>query len=381
MWPDSLKLGILGGGQLGKMLIQAASRWHAPIHVLDPNPECSAAPYATQFTTGSFRDYQPVIDFGANLDRLTIEIEAVNTEALRELEKDGVKVFPSPEPLSIIQDKGLQKQFLQEHHIHTAPFQLVKSKRDLQGRIKKGDIKLPFVQKLRTEGYDGRGVQVVDSEARLDDLFDAPSVVEERVKIAKELSVIAARNEKGDVVCYDPVEMVFNPVANLVEHLICPARITRDQAREAEVLAIKTIRAFEIVGLLAVELFLDEDGEIWVNEVAPRPHNSGHHTIESCVTSQYELHLRAVLGLPLGSTKLIQPAVMVNLLGAEGHTGLAQYPGFEECLKREGVSIHLYGKSETRPFRKMGHVTITARTLDEALEHAKFVEQHLTVTT
>lgn len=381
MQSDDLTLGVLGGGQLGKMLIQAGSQWHAPIHVLDPSPDCPASHLATRLVKGSFREYQPVMDFGETLPRLTIEIEAVNTQALRELRDLGVKVFPSPDALAIIQDKGLQKEFLKKYHIPTAPFRLVESAKEVRNGIKKKEITLPFVQKLRTEGYDGRGVQVVESEAALKNLFDAPAVVEDQVQIARELSVIVAMGQDGEVVCYDPVEMVFNPVANLVEHLVCPARITREQAREAEVLAIKTIRAFEIVGLLAVELFLDGDGELWVNEVAPRPHNSGHHTIESCVTSQYEQHLRAVLGLPLGSAKLIQPAVMVNLLGAEGHSGPARYPGFEECLEREGVSIHLYGKAETRPFRKMGHVTITAPTLDAALEQAKFVEQTLTVTT
>lgn len=377
----NLSLGILGGGQLGKMLIQAGSKWHLSFHVLDPTADCPAADIATTFTRGEFRDYQTVMDFAQDMAHLTIEIEDVNVEALEELQAMGKRVNPAPDKLRLIQDKGLQKQFFKEHHLPTSAFRLYADKAAVLKAVEMQELKRPFVQKLRKGGYDGRGVLVVREEADLEELFDAPCLVEDLVPIEKELAVIVARNRNGEVVSYPSVEMVFNPKANLVEMLACPADITEEQERQAEVTAIQVIKALELEGLLAVELFLQKNGAILVNELAPRPHNSGHHTIESCYTSQYEQHLRAISNLPLGSTHLHSPGVMVNLLGEPGHTGPARYAGFEDCLKMEGVYIHLYGKALTKPFRKMGHVTIIGRTLEEAKEKAKRVQKTLKVIT
>lgn len=376
-----LSLGILGGGQLGKMLIQAGSKWHLSFHVLDPTADCPAADLATTITQGEFRNYQPVMDFAKDIDHLTIEIEDVNVEALEALQAMGKQVNPAPDKLRLIQDKGLQKQFFTAHHIPTSAFRLYDDKAAVLAALANGEMALPFVQKLRKGGYDGRGVLVVREQADLAELFDAPCLVEELVPIEKELAVIVARNRQGEVVAYPSVEMVFNPKANLVELLACPAAITQEEERRAEVTAIQVIKALELEGLLAVELFLNKAGEILVNELAPRPHNSGHHTIESCYTSQYEQHLRAISNLPLGSTHLHSPAVMVNLLGEPGHNGPARYEGFEACLTMEGVYIHLYGKAITKPFRKMGHVTIVGRTLAEAKEKARHVQQTLKVIT
>jgi 5-(carboxyamino)imidazole ribonucleotide synthase len=380
MQPRDLELGILGGGQLGKMLIQAASRWHMRCHVLDPAADCPAADIASTFTHGTFRDYETVLRFGEGKRQITIEIEDVSTEALHELQAQGAIVHPAPDVLDIIKDKGAQKQFFKEHNLPTATFRLFDSRSEIEGAVRSGKLKLPFVQKLRTGGYDGRGVQIVRKTANLGALFDEPSVIEELVPIQKELSVIVARNTHGEVAAYPAVEMVFNPRANLVEYLVCPASLDEAMHRLAEVTALKTIKALNMVGVLAVEMFLDDAGDLLVNELAPRPHNSGHHTIESCITSQYEQHLRAIFGLPLGSTAMHSPAVMVNLLGAEGASGSPVYHGWNECLRKPGVYLHLYGKQEVRPFRKMGHATILGSTLDEALEKAKFVQYTLKVT-
>jgi 5-(carboxyamino)imidazole ribonucleotide synthase len=374
-----LELGILGGGQLGKMLIQAASKWHITTHVLDPTPDCPASSISDFVTTGSFRKYEDVISFGENLEHFTIEIEDVNVKALEWLEEKGKTINPSPSILKIIQDKGLQKLFYKQHKIPTSGFELFDSSESIIKAVREKKIQFPFVQKIRKSGYDGRGVVIIQSEIDLDKLMDVPSIVEEKVEIQKELSVIVARDTKGNVVSYPSVEMVFNPRANLVDHLICPANISDEDERMAEVLAIQVVKAFELVGVLAVELFIDKTGKILVNEVAPRSHNSGHHTIENSVTSQYEQHLRAISGLPLGSTKMMSPAVMVNLLGSEGFEGPAKYAGFEECLAMEGVYIHLYGKEITKPFRKMGHVTILDSNIENALHKAKIVQQTLKV--
>lgn len=376
-----LSLGVLGGGQLGKMLIQAGSKWHLSFHVLDPTADCPAADLATTFTNGEFRDYQSVMNFAKDIDHLTIEIEDVNVEALEALQAMGKQINPAPDKLRLIQDKGLQKQFFTAHHIPTSAFRLYADKAAVLAALNSGEIALPFVQKIRKGGYDGRGVLIVKEQADLQALFDAPCLVEDMVPIEKELAVIVARNRQGEVVAYPSVEMVFNPQANLVEMLACPAVITKEEERKAEVTAIQVIKALELEGLLAVELFMNKAGEILVNELAPRPHNSGHHTIESCYTSQYEQHLRAISNLPLGSTHLHSPAVMVNLLGEPGHNGPARYEGFEACLQMEGVYIHLYGKAITKPFRKMGHVTIIGRTLAEAKEKARHVQQTLKVIT
>ncbi|GJM33285.1 MAG: N5-carboxyaminoimidazole ribonucleotide synthase [Saprospiraceae bacterium] len=376
---DQKRLGVLGGGQLGKMLALAAADWHWPIHILDQSADFPAAPYATHFRKGNFKNFDDVYQFGKTVDVLTIEIEHVNTEALHQLQKEGLTIHPGPAQLDIIKDKGLQKEFYQKHTIPTAPFQLFADENALRIALRKGALKFPFVQKSRTAGYDGRGVAVIHKQDDLDKLIPGACLTEELVPFTKELSVIVARNEQGEIATYPLVEMEFNPEANLVELLLCPAQVSEEMVQKAEKIARNVIEAFDICGMLAVELFLNQDGEILVNEVAPRTHNSGHHTIESCFTSQFQQHLRAVLNFPLGSTRLKNPAVMLNLLGAEGHTGPAYYEGMEKCLAMEGVNIHLYGKQITKPFRKMGHVTIVGDSLTEARQKAEKVKSLLRV--
>ncbi|MCB0564231.1 MAG: 5-(carboxyamino)imidazole ribonucleotide synthase [Phaeodactylibacter sp.] len=376
--PD-FKLGVLGGGQLGKMLALAAGNWHLPLYVLDSDKDFPAARVTPFFTEGNFKDYNDVYQFGKRLDVLTIEIEHVNTEALHQLEKEGLTIHPSPGKLDIIKDKGAQKLFYQEKRIPTAPFQLFEDEQAVRLAIEKKAITFPFVQKTRTAGYDGRGVSVIRDANSLGDLLPGACLIEAQVEIDKELAVIVARNADGETRAFPAVEMEFNPEANLVEFLFCPAAITPELEAAAEKLAIQVAVDYDIYGLLAVELFLDKKGQLLVNEVAPRPHNSGHHTIDSCYTSQFEQHLRAVLNFPLGSTRMKAPSVMVNLLGAEGHTGPAVYQGMEDCLAIEGVHIHLYGKAITKPFRKMGHVTIVDESLEKAKDKARKVKALLKI--
>ena len=366
-------LGVLGAGQLGKMMAQAASPWDLTLHMLDPTPGAPAAHLCTHCQTGDFRDEETVMAFGKNCDVLTIEIEQVNVRALERLEAEGKAVYPQPRALKIIQDKGLQKQFFDEHGLPTSPYQLY----DGPEALRRDNPAFPKVQKKRTEGYDGRGVQMLRNASDLDRLLPGPCVVEDAVDIGTEISVIAARSPSGEVVTYDPVEMQFHPEANLVEFLAAPARIPPALAEAARKLARDTIEAFDLVGLLAVEMFIDTGGNLLINEVAPRPHNSGHHSIEACVTSQYQQHLRAILNLPLGETALRSPAVMLNLLGEEGHAGPVRYAGVEAVLRAPDAFLHLYGKHETRPFRKMGHLTVLDASLERAIERARALKPQL----
>jgi len=377
--PNRYRIGILGGGQLGKMLLEAASRWDLNIHVLDPDPGCPASGLTRKHQIGSFRDYDEVLRFGEKMDCLTIEIEDVNTDALRVLERQGVVINPSPAAIERIRDKGLQKQFLRSHDIPTADFRLFDSRNAIEAALAAGEIRFPFVQKLRTGGYDGRGVQLIRFPGDMHKCMEGPSLIEDLIEVKKELAVICARNAQGELSCYPAVEMVFDSRANLMEYLLAPARIDEEKLREAEVLARKCIKAFDISGLLAVELFLDDRDRLWVNEVAPRPHNSGHHTIESAWTSQFEQHLRAILNWPLGSANLHHSAAMINLLGSEGMEGEARYVGFEEILGMERIFVHLYGKKQTRPFRKMGHVTLIDDNEQRAIEKVKYIRKQLKV--
>ena len=361
------KLGILGGGQLGRMLIQEAVNFNIYIAVLDPSVNAPCADLANNFVVGNFNDYQTVLDFGKTLDVLTIEIEHVNIEALEELERLGKKVFPTPKALRTIQDKGLQKQFYRANNIPTAPFHLIENAEDALLFKEKG----PFMQKLRKGGYDGKGVTPLRTEAEFNAAFDAPSVLEEFVPFVKELAVIVARNERGEIATFPLVEMEFNPEANLVEFIFSPANVNIEIEKNAKNIATDIANKLEHVGLLAIELFLTADGNLLVNEIAPRPHNSGHHTIEACFVSQYGMHLRAILNMPLGSTGLRTPAVMINLLGEKGFEGKARYENIEEVLHTEGAYIHLYGKEDTKPFRKMGHITVCNSNLEEAKENAR----------
>lgn len=313
------------------------------------------------------------------VDILTFEIENVNIEALKKLKSEGLRIAPDPDILKLIQDKGLQKEFYKNNGIPTSAFKIYESKATILNGIDKGEINLPFVQKLTKGGYDGHGVTVVNSKNDLTKLLSGVSVIEEKVEIEKEISVIVARNRKGEIKSFPVVEMYFDPIANLVDELICPASITVEQSEKAVNIASEIIELLNMEGLLAVEFFIDSKGEVIVNEVAPRPHNSGHHTIESIITSQFEQHLRAILNLPLGSTKIKLPSVMINILGADGYEGPVIYEGLSESLAIDGVKIHLYGKKITKPNRKMGHVTIMSSSINCALKKAEKVKQLITV--
>jgi len=347
-------LGILGGGQLGRMLIQSAINYNQDIHILDPDSNAPCKDIAQQFRVGSLKDFDTVYAFGKDCDVITVEIEAVNTEALQKLAEEGKKVFPQPAILKLIQDKREQKQFYLQHGIPTADFVLTENKADVIAK----KAFLPAVNKLGKEGYDGRGVQILRSEDDLDNAFDAPGLLEKLIDFDKEIAVTVARNEAGDLVAYPAVECAFHPTANLVEFLFAPAQISPEIEQKAQEIAKEVILKLDMVGILAVELFVTKSGEVLVNEIAPRPHNSGHHTIEANFTSQFEQHLRSVMNWPLGNPDLRCPAAMINLLGEDGFSGPVLVEGKEEALAEKGVYIHLYGKKLTKPFRKMGHVTI-----------------------
>ena len=373
---QSKRIGVLGGGQLGRMLIQSAIDFNIHFSVLDPdgNAPCSKI---SDFTSGKLTDFDTVVAFGNHLDLITIEIENVSVAALKELVKQGKQVYPQPEVIELIQDKRTQKEFYRQNHFPTAEFVLTDTKED----VKNNKNFLPAVNKLGKEGYDGRGVQILQSESDLDKAFDKPSLLEKLIDFEKEISVIVARNASGDVVCYPAVEMVFHPDANLVEYLFSPAQVSDTIAKKAEALARGIIEKLNMVGLLAVEMFVTKNGDVLVNEIAPRPHNSGHQTIEANITSQYEQHLRAILNWPLGSTDMIMSSAMVNLLGEDGYAGEAKYQGMVEVLSQKGVHVHLYGKKSTKPFRKMGHVTIVDADIENLKKKATFVKQTLKVIT
>ncbi len=378
---SSLKLGILGGGQLGRMLLQALSKYDIHTEILDPNPEAPAAHMATRFHCGSFKDYDTVLAFGKNVDTLTVEIEDVNTEALRELEKQGKKVYPQPKVLDTIRDKGLQKSFYQEHKIPTAPFFLVADPYEIDTALQQRGWTYPVVQKMRTGGYDGKGVSILKSaeEAKAAAL-PGPSVIEQMAPIQKELAIIVAGSDANpDPVCFPTVEMLFNPEANLVEFLASPAQVPHEVTQKANDIAQQLYKTLGMRGLLAVELFWNTDGSVWVNEVAPRPHNSGHHTIEGNLTSQFEQHFRSVLNGPLGSTETVLPGVMVNLLGAPKAQGNVVYKGLDQVLQESGIYPHVYGKKQVSPYRKMGHVTCLAPTLEEAIAKGRLVKEKVIV--
>jgi 5-(carboxyamino)imidazole ribonucleotide synthase len=348
------KVGILGGGQLGRMFIQEAINLNIPVHILDPDPQAPCRDIATHFTQGSLLDFDTVINFGSQCDIVTIEIETVNTEALKHLRGQGKAVYPQPEIIELIQDKRLQKQFYKDNNIPTAEFVLINTKDE----AKQFAHFLPAVNKLGRGGYDGRGVQVLKNEADLQKVFDAPGLLEKFIPFQKELAVIVSRNAKGQTASFPVVECEFHPEANLVEFLFSPAEIDKATSEKAVEIATQVINQLEMVGILAVEMFLTTEGELLVNEIAPRPHNSGHHTIEGNFVSQFAQHLRSILNLSPGNTALRTPAAMVNLLGEEGFEGEAIYEGMEDALSQNGVYVHLYGKKITKPFRKMGHVTV-----------------------
>ena len=367
------KIGVLGGGQLGRMLIQEAINLNLHIHIMDPDQNAPCASIAQTFTCAAITDFDAVMEFGKDKNLITVEIENVNIEALERLEKSGVQVYPQPHVLKIIKDKGTQKQFYKKNGIPTSPFVIFDSAQELMN----ASIELPVVQKLRTGGYDGKGVQILkDAKSS----FDAPHLIENLIDFEKEISIIVARNDKGQISTFPSVECEFNPEAHLVEFLFSPAEISQEIEKKAKEIAADLIEKIDMVGILAVEMFLTKSGDILVNEIAPRPHNSGHHTIECCETSQFAQHLRAILSLPLGSTALIQPGAMINLLGEKGHTGTAIYGGLSDLLDHDNVFPHLYGKEQTKPFRKMGHITITGKTLKEVKETAEKIKNIIQIT-
>lgn len=372
-------LGILGGGQLGKMLLYTTRKWDIKTKVLDPSESAPARLACDEFVMGSLTDFQTVYEFGKGLDVLTIEIEKVNVEALEKLEKEGVKVYPQPRVLKTIQNKCFQKKFYRNHNIPTASFDEFENLDQVKEGIIKGELSFPFVWKSAEMGYDGYGVSIIYSNKEIEGLNDGHCLIEELVPFEKELSVIVCRRPSGETVHYPVVESEFHPTANQVEYVLCPARLSDQATNKAIEIALQTAEAYGQIGLLAVELFLTHEGEVFVNEVAPRPHNSGHFSIEASYTCQFEQHIRAVLDLPLGKTESKASAVMVNLVGKEGHTGPVVYKNIDQILAIEGVTPHIYGKKETRPFRKMGHITIIHPKIDTARKMAKQVKETLSV--
>lgn len=376
--PD-MEIGICGGGQLGRMLCEAAAAWNWKTAILERRADDPAARLAFRFVPGDLSRYEDVLAFGQTVDVVTIEIESVNLEALFELERQGKIVHPSPSALRIIRDKALQKQFFLDEGLPTSPMTLFEDAEAIRSAVHGGFLMLPFVQKLRAGGYDGRGVFIVREAGDLAHLLEGTSLVEPLVEIEAEVSVIAARNLSGEVKTFPPVAMAFHPEANLVEYLYCPSGLGPALELEATQIAQATIEAFDICGLLAVEMFLTTDGTWLINEVAPRPHNSGHHTIECCNISQFQQHLLAICNLPLIDPQLYLPAVMVNVLGEEGYTGVPKYMGIEQALRLGSVYVHLYGKKETKPFRKMGHITVANRSINRAIRTANFIKEHIKV--
>jgi 5-(carboxyamino)imidazole ribonucleotide synthase len=372
---SNFKLGVLGGGQLGKMLLTETQKFDIYTSILDAAEDAPCAQICNEFHQGSLMDFDTVYNFGKKVNLLTIEIEHVNTEALLKLEEEGLEIYPQPNVLKIIQHKGKQKDFFVANNIPTSPHKRFSSLSELT----KETLKYPFVWKSSQFGYDGTGVKIVKNEQDLNSLADTDCIIEELIPFKNELAVIVARNKNGEIKTYPVVEMEFHPEANQVEYVICPARISDEVASKARNIALKVAESFQHIGLLAVELFQTIDDEIIVNEVAPRTHNSGHYSIEASYTSQFEQHLRSILNLPLGNTDSKVAGIMVNLVGEVGFSGEVVYENMEEILKMDGVTPHIYGKKQTRPFRKMGHVTVVNNNLAEARKVAEKVKNTIRV--
>ena len=376
---SNFKLGILGGGQLGKMMLYTTRKFDIYTKVLDPSAEAPARLACDEFVQGSLMDYDTVVNFGKHVDVVTVEIEVVNVEALETLEEQGVHVFPSSKTLKHIQNKAIQKLSYKDHNIPTAAFSRFAYASEIEDAIINGGVQLPFVWKSARHGYDGQGVSIIRTIEGARQLPEGECIAESLIPFKNEIAVIVARSVHGEIKTYPTVEMEFHPEANQVEYVLCPARLPKHITDKAEALALKVSEAFEQVGLLAVEMFLTQDDDILVNEVAPRPHNSGHYSIEGSYTSQFEQHIRAILGLPLGSTDSKVGAVMVNLVGAEGYKGEVIYQNIDKILELDGVTPHIYGKKQTRPFRKMGHVTIVNEDINVARVQAEAVKKEIQV--
>ena len=376
---SDFKLGILGGGQLGKMLLFDTRKFDIQTYILDPSDEAPCKIACNKFFKGDLMDFETVYNFGKQVDVLTFEIELVNLEALVKLEEEGLKVYPSPKTLKLIQNKGIQKDFYAENNIPTADYKRFENPLNLKKTVENNEIKIPFIWKCTEFGYDGNGVKVIRQITDLDTLPNVECIAEKMIPFKNELAVIVCRNPSGEIKTYPVVEMEFHPEANQVEYVICPARIDNKIADKARAIALNVSEKFNHVGLLAVEMFQTNEDEILVNEVAPRPHNSGHYSIEASYTSQFENHLRAILDLPLGNTDSKVAGIMVNLVGEEGFSGNVVYQNIEKILGWNGVTPHIYGKKQTRPFRKMGHVTITNQDIKEARKIAEDVKNTIRV--
>ncbi len=370
-----MKVGILGGGQLGRMLLQTAANYMVETFVLENDENCPAAHLCTYFVKGDIHDFKTVYSFGKNLDALTIEIESVNIEALEKLEEEGVKIYPKPSAIRIIKNKITQKNFYKEHDIPTSDFVITNTLNELKQHLKF----FPAVHKIGQGGYDGKGVEIIKTEADILKGFSEPAVLEKMVNIKKEVALIIAINESGETKIYPPAEMIFHSKLNLLDYQLSPAQISQQVLNKIEVIALKLVKALQSGGLFAIEFFIDENDEVLVNEIAPRVHNSGHHTIEANFCSQYDMLWRIILGYPLGNTTAILPSSIVNLLGADGYSGIAKYAGLDEVLKMENVFVHLYGKAQTKPGRKMGHATIMSNDYNELVAKAKQIKQILKV--
>lgn len=370
-----LKVGILGGGQLGRMLLQAAANYVVETYVLENDEHCPAAHLCHHFTKGDIKDFETVYNFGKNLDALTIEIEAVNVDALEKLESEGVKIYPKPSAIKTIKNKIRQKEFYKTHQIPSPGFIITQNINDLKGN----SGFLPAVHKIGEGGYDGKGVQVIRNEAAMEKGFDAPSVLEKMVNIQKEIAVIVAMNDKKETAVYPAAEMVFDPELNLLDYQVSPAELSPAIIEQAKSIALKLVRSFDSHGLFAIEMFVDDNNNVLVNEAAPRVHNSGHHTIEANYCSQYDMLWRIMLGYPLGNTEAILPSSIVNVLGEEGYSGVAKYEGLNEVLGMNNVFVHLYGKTQTKPGRKMGHVTIMSADKNDLLEKVNRIKNSLKV--
>lgn len=370
-----IKVGILGGGQLGRMLLQAAANYPVQTHVLENDAQCPAAHLCHQFTLGNITDYDAVFNFGKDLDAITIEIENVNAEALRDLEQKGVRVYPKPDALITIKNKTLQKAFYQKHNIPTAPFEITQK----GSEVKNHPHLIPAIHKLGEGGYDGRGVQPIEDEKHFPLAFDGPSVLEKKIAIKKELAVMIAVNDAGEEAIFPVVDMIFDPALNLLSHQICPAQISKPIIEMAQAVALDVVRHLKSPGIFAVELFVDEDDVVWVNETAPRVHNSGHHTIEGNYCSQFDMLWRILLQYPPGNTQTITNSALINLVGENGYTGTPVYKGLKTLLAMDKVYVHLYGKLQTRGGRKMGHVTVLSDNINELEKRVQQVRAALKI--
>jgi 5-(carboxyamino)imidazole ribonucleotide synthase len=377
---SDFKLGILGGGQLGKMLLYDAKRYDLHTKVMDSNKYAPCYKIADDFIIGDITDYDDVINFGNSVDLITVEIENVNTDALEFLEKSGKKVYPSPKNLRIIQNKSDQKNFYSKNNLPTSRFKNYLNIEELKRNFLHDNFEFPFVWKSSRFGYDGKGVKIIKNIEDLDFSYDHQCLIEEKVSIKKELSVIVSRNTDGQIKCFPVVEMEFNEKSNLVEYVMCPANISKQTEEKAIIIASEIAKKFEMVGLLAVELFVTNEDEILINEVAPRPHNSGHHTIECCITSQFDQHIRSILNLPLGETSILIPGIMVNLVGENMEEGNVNYKNINDIFDIPGVYIHIYGKKKSRLNRKMGHITIVNKDINKAIEIGKSIKSKIKVT-